>query len=512
MRLPFVQSGVVDTIIAALRTSGLIANDTSANALRNAPAQMTEADRDSLAASLAYGSTASDSDKIVSTGNTYALVDSDNSGTSPYINYFQVIKGQTYGGGNNARRQIMSVGGYDSGTQEIQLYLGPPGDFAFGGSGDYPVKISLGGHVTGGYEPFGTITAGQTAVGGTASGVSYRSHNATEIVHGSASSPNGLLYIRKWDQGVTTSLQVQQQDDQTIILRTAKSAANTDAAFYISGTYPNPVDDARIRFAIGGTPGSTTGQDPRVAYPLGGGYNGSAPVSPNAILSHAGTMLVVSPDMGGAVPTYGFKVWHKSDTLLSNEHYVNFHSNLDMGSGNPNLGTVRLLSVTAYHGVERCVAFEVRGNRLAYAASFVTTGIDVAEAFEALDNADTYKPGTVMCLTEEGPIQPSNAYADSKVVGVISTSPGVHLGGEMEGIDKAKTVYIAMAGTVPVRASTAHGNIPQGALLVSAEGGLAGLAPVDAAPGVIIGKALEALSQPGDAAVEGTIKMLVLNR
>lgn len=48
MRLPFVQSGVVDSIIAALQAGGLIANEASANKLRTAKAQMTEAERDAL--------------------------------------------------------------------------------------------------------------------------------------------------------------------------------------------------------------------------------------------------------------------------------------------------------------------------------------------------------------------------------------------------------------------------------------------------------------------------------
>jgi hypothetical protein len=98
MRLPFVTSGSMDVLIAALRSGGYLTDDASADAIRTAPAQISEADRDTLAGGLHYGSGGGGggAGQLSSADDIWVLLDSDNTNpTTPYTNWFTIAKGQT---------------------------------------------------------------------------------------------------------------------------------------------------------------------------------------------------------------------------------------------------------------------------------------------------------------------------------------------------------------------------------------------------------------------------------
>jgi len=93
-------------------------------------------------------------------------------------------------------------------------------------------------------------------------------------------------------------------------------------------------------------------------------------------------------------------------------------------------------------------------------------GADLAEVFYSVD--DSLVPGDVVALDPalENGVQKSTTAYNRNVLGVISTQPGLILGeqGVKEGMF---SVYIALAGRVPVKVSTENGPIQPGDMLTS---------------------------------------------
>lgn len=114
---------------------------------------------------------------------------------------------------------------------------------------------------------------------------------------------------------------------------------------------------------------------------------------------------------------------------------------------------------------------------------------DLAERYEA----DTiYEPGTVLVIGGEKEVTISTLYADTKVVGIVSTNPAYMMNSEA-GTDETHP-YIALKGRVPCRV---EGVINRGDLLVTsaypgyATAWLGGSAP----DGTVIAKALGTQSE-----------------
>jgi hypothetical protein len=147
------------------------------------------------------------------------------------------------------------------------------------------------------------------------------------------------------------------------------------------------------------------------------------------------------------------------------------------------------------------VTIDTNGNIAAH-GSITPNGIDYADRLPA---ARGLEPGDVVAIGFDGILQKSMRASDSAVAGVYSTKPGV------EGRDESEhrlTVPVALAGMIPVKASTENGPIRAGDLLVSSSSpGRAMKAPEFPAPGTVIGKAMEPL-----ASGSGSIEMLVMLR
>jgi hypothetical protein len=121
------------------------------------------------------------------------------------------------------------------------------------------------------------------------------------------------------------------------------------------------------------------------------------------------------------------------------------------------------------------------------------SGFDIAEWF--ISRGDL-TPGDLVSIDPQGPtpeyIVRSTTTSDSKLIGIVSTNPGITLG---EPTDDLSAYPIALAGRVPVKVSGENGDIAPGDPLTSSS--TAGVAMKATKSGPIIGKALEAYSGSG---------------
>jgi len=528
MRVPHLTAAVPDMIIAALRSSGIIADDSSADAIRSVDANITEKNRDDLAASLNYGSSGGGGGTS-STEDVNIFIDSDDTNsTTPYENYFRVAHGQ-----NTVPvlpEHEMFTLRYNSDTPtSYHAALGPDPTTLSAGD-DYSARLTIG---SGGpanpdyYFNIQNVTSLVTAV--QASGVlQFETANHPDIAVGNvewrlgsgtfavtniggARARFGVYDVNNWTRifvGENPGVGDDQFNiEETLgVTRMRHGDTSQERTLIISGSYPDISTDPRVRVAIGGASG-TQNLDPRDLL-IGGGYPDTTwyPAQP-----HEATFMTVSPALNER--RAALHTWHRATVPPEDTHLVNFHSNINMIDGSVST-RVRLLSCTGFNGTNREIAFEVRSDRTAYCGGiFSTSGQDVGENFFAVGDTAEYTPGTVMKANLSGKVLASDSYADTAVVGVVSTKPGYLLGGTPAEVDASlDRVILGMAGTVPTNVTTEYGDILVGTLLVSAPNGMAGKAPADAEPGTVIGKALQSLEQGGEETKTGTIKMLILNR
>jgi hypothetical protein len=274
--------------------------------------------------------------------------------------------------------------------------------------------------------------------------------------------------------------------------RLAFNKNGQEQTVFINGDYPSFSDDPRVMLCIGGSPysplspvGATVGEDAAV---------------------HNVSCMVVSPDLNAR--RSALHTFHRATDVPNDTYLVNHYSLIDTLTASD---TIRLFSVTAWRGTSRENMFSVRGDgRCSAPYGFHTQAADIAEYFTLEVPADTFKAGSVLVMDEGGVIGLSQTVADPRVLGVISTQPGYTMRYRQTSASP-NDVPIAMAGTVPVFASTMNGAIEKMDLLVSGPNGHVVKASQEEKPGAVIGKALEALSKDGKKDVSAKIKMLVFN-
>lgn len=125
-----------------------------------------------------------------------------------------------------------------------------------------------------------------------------------------------------------------------------------------------------------------------------------------------------------------------------------------------------------------------------------SAGADLAEWINSLE---VLTPGTVVSIDHNNneKIVASNKDYDSSVAGVISTKPGWLLGEEQKG-----NVQLALSGRVPVRVTTANGEIKRGDPITTSS--IRGVGMLATKSGKIIGIAMEPMTKP-----YGTITVLL---
>ncbi|MGV8174348.1 MAG: hypothetical protein ACP5OU_01450 [Methanothrix sp.] len=209
----------------------------------------------------------------------------------------------------------------------------------------------------------------------------------------------------------------------------------------------------------------------------------------------AGRDLVIEKIAGGAkktLPNGATMIWNDGEwlrlgqsmdyTTLSKVHTPGFFS-----SGSLNVG-----------GVENWK--DPGGGNIIFSGTLNGKRQDIAENYVSDSKLD---PGDVVCVqADENKIALSQAPNDPKVIGVVSTNPGVLLNSDMdlEGTDQSLNP-IALSGRVPCKVTDEGGPIKRGDLLASSStpGHAMKAKPVRVGDqeifrqGTIIGKALEPL-------------------
>jgi len=128
-----------------------------------------------------------------------------------------------------------------------------------------------------------------------------------------------------------------------------------------------------------------------------------------------------------------------------------------------------------------------------YGAAFISGSADIAEWVHITTLAE---PGDVVEFdpTAPGQYRIAQGACSSLVAGVISTTPGMTLGGSLVASEKA---LLALIGIVPVKVSNEGGPIQPGDLLVtsSTPGYAMRWAGPDPCPCSLVGKALEPMDE-----------------
>jgi hypothetical protein len=134
---------------------------------------------------------------------------------------------------------------------------------------------------------------------------------------------------------------------------------------------------------------------------------------------------------------------------------------------------------------------------------FFTGAGDMAEMLPAVKGLE---PGDALVIGPHGKLTRSTERYQPTVVGVYSTRPGF-VGGQPVDEKLDGHVPLAIAGIVPVKASTENGPIGPGDLLATSSTPGYAMKASEAKPGTILGKALGEL-----ASGTGTVDVLVMLR
>lgn len=145
----------------------------------------------------------------------------------------------------------------------------------------------------------------------------------------------------------------------------------------------------------------------------------------------------------------------------------------------------------------------------------VSSGADLAEAFDVEGLRASYEPGDVLVISEtsDRSVEKSNTANSTRVVGVYATKPGVLLTEKDIDTDLSEMVPMGVVGVIPTKVSGENGPIKRGDLLVtsSTPGHAMKAQPIEInghtfyPSGIILGKALENFDGSGT----GLIKVMV---
>ncbi|MCE9585751.1 hypothetical protein K8R04_00320 [Candidatus Uhrbacteria bacterium] len=133
----------------------------------------------------------------------------------------------------------------------------------------------------------------------------------------------------------------------------------------------------------------------------------------------------------------------------------------------------------------------------------IKQGADLGEVYYTSDHS--IDPGTVVSIDASGEalVQKSGQAYDDKVLGIISTRPGLLLAEQPKA--DGTPVIVALSGRVPVKVTTSNGKIEAGDYLTASP--VAGVAMKATKAGFVIGQAL----MPYDADEDGEVVVFIKN-
>jgi len=432
-KIPRLTEKVVDTIIRALRYSGVLADDSSANAIRLVANNATESDLETLAASLNYGGVAGGG-TIAGTDDVNVFLDSDNN-SGLALNYFRVGHNQSAPPITDEDRELLtlatpavfaSIGQPD--RRGPNLTIGPRSTLVT--AKNHHGRLSLG-YPNGGSTNYVILEGGPEALGLSDAGgrlLVYSGNLAVDVdtdikfrtTSGSlrggwedikaASTLGSTFHVG--DYSSEASLAIETIDDSIVPglrthfqLRTTRSDA--ERKLYIAGSQAGSAA-AAIRVAVGGQEGTSWG-DP-------------------GDTQQDTTLLVVSPAFG-ADNRATLRLVHRSPSLLANQEIFTIHSE-DVSDNAAYMFRISRTGADNDPGVN-IYLFDVDNDGNVHAdGSYTSPATDVAEWVQVEGTAATYLDGTVLVVNAEGKMSESSAVADPKVIGVkvASTYPALIMG------------------------------------------------------------------------------------
>jgi hypothetical protein len=140
------------------------------------------------------------------------------------------------------------------------------------------------------------------------------------------------------------------------------------------------------------------------------------------------------------------------------------------------------------------------------------TQVPAADVAEYMPVTQEVSPGTVLVIGPEGKLQPSQSAYDTRVIGIVSTDPGVTLGTREDG--NPGEALIAVAGRVPCKVDAGNGAIRPGDLLSTSDtpGYAMKAMPVNIGgieiykPSTVLGKAMGSL-ESGTGVIEVVVTL-----
>ncbi|MDD3646901.1 MAG: hypothetical protein PHS44_00150 [Candidatus Dojkabacteria bacterium] len=125
-------------------------------------------------------------------------------------------------------------------------------------------------------------------------------------------------------------------------------------------------------------------------------------------------------------------------------------------------------------------------------------GADIAEYYPTID--PSIEAGDVVSISDNTQIEKSNTLYGSKLIGVVSTNPGVTLSSKETNPSSKEYRLVALAGRVPVKFTTENGTVKGGDYLVSSSTpgtAMSACGPKYCMSGMSIGTALEDVNSDG---------------
>jgi hypothetical protein len=206
---------------------------------------------------------------------------------------------------------------------------------------------------------------------------------------------------------------------------------------------------------------------------------------PNLAYTVSGTTLTFT-----AAPGPGYTIEVRSLTTTTSVTQISNSPGTAVVSTSSNSSTVDITG----NLIPTSNAMQTLGNATNSWKRLFVSEADVAENY--LADAD-YEPGTVMVFGGTAEVTMAEHYADTRIAGVITTSPAYVMNAGLTGNHVAT---VALLGRVPCRVL---GPISKGSMLVSAGDGYAA-ACTEPKLGTVIGKALENFN-----GTEGVIEVVV---
>lgn len=404
MPLPQVTERIVRAILRSFVHAGIMPSYTDTAKIEAIPANYTDAQIDAVLGTITWNSyVPSSTDLLSGTGDVHVFIDSNNDDTIFNARYFRVAQDQSVPPVTSAVNEMLTIR-RDIITGAIQGTTMTVGPRTVLGGGTHAARVMLGSD--GAAAPYGAFTAGSTLVYG-AAGLMVQGYPKLGLVGDEVRvyDPTGQTVRGGWSDTTSSNLfhvgSFTTGDNLTIQAKSAGGPTVENYIFYTersSGTYCKRLyfrgNDANYQTCM-----------------IVGGHEDQAYGDPanlgNAAFAAVGGVLVTD----------------------ANVAYI-YDRRVDRDAGS-NVFTVKSATpnTTIYNHI-RCYTEGVPVFRITSQGNCYTLGVFTAGSGDVAEYMATdrdYVPGTVL-VTTAGRCTASSSVAQTNVVGVVSTAPGVEIG------------------------------------------------------------------------------------